>query len=365
MKRSRPFPILPAGSSLAGLLFCLWVWHTGGESLCLSNGCALFQNFALAGISLWQAGIAVFSTLFLLCLFRLVPAAVLLAALCLAADTALLGVMLFTAPCTNCLIVGALLAFCFFSLRRQHAAPRSHSPLLTLWGLLFLFASGGILHDLAEPWSPLPGEGPGAVHVYFSPSCRACQQLLEQADQLEDARWFPVQENDRDLWIIHEMERRLAQGKTLPQSLQEALASAPSSIDLKENRTLRISQLKPAMLKLQFRLWKNHARVLASGSDRLPLVQFLGLPAFLRHDAEPPTTPHHTSESTSGAAVQETADLPESLPSLSEQGTEPFDPSLLGVAGFCGGEDQEKNCTNAAPPRHSLEDVMAGSGLAP
>ena len=55
LKSPRPFSPAAAAASLAGLLFCLWVFLTGGRALCLTDGCTLFQDFRLAGISLWQA----------------------------------------------------------------------------------------------------------------------------------------------------------------------------------------------------------------------------------------------------------------------------------------------------------------------
>jgi hypothetical protein len=83
----RPFPVVPAVVSLAGLLFCLWVHLTGGESLCLTDGCTLFQDFRLAGFSLWQGGLVLFSLLLVLCLLRFVP----FARLCASAALAVTG----------------------------------------------------------------------------------------------------------------------------------------------------------------------------------------------------------------------------------------------------------------------------------
>ncbi|MGN1038326.1 MAG: hypothetical protein ACI4P0_02905, partial [Mailhella sp.] len=63
LRNTRSLPWPAAILSLAGLLFCLWVFMTGGQALCLTDGCTLFQDFSLAGISLWQAGAFLFSCL--------------------------------------------------------------------------------------------------------------------------------------------------------------------------------------------------------------------------------------------------------------------------------------------------------------
>ena len=87
----------------------------------------------------------------------------------------------------------------------------------------------------------------------------------------------------------------------------------------------RFSLLKPDMLLLQLRLWKNRAHVLSAGSDRLPLVEFRGLPAFLREADRVPPSPS-TDTTPSGHAE---------VPGID-----------LGVAGFCGGEKKPDDCRN-------------------
>ena len=147
LREKRPFPAFPAVISLAGLIFCLWVLLSGGESLCVTNGCSLFQDFRLAGVSLWQAGTALFVLLLLLTALRGLRIGLILAHIALAADLLLLGVMLFTAPCANCLIVGLLIAASFFSFHREVIPQRRvrRSPLLLLWTLLLAACSMALL----------------------------------------------------------------------------------------------------------------------------------------------------------------------------------------------------------------------------
>lgn len=314
---------------LLGLSFCLWVQLSGGQALCLTDGCALFQDFSLAGVSLWIAGTAFFGLMLLLCVLRLSQAALLLAGAALAADILLMAVMSFTAPCVNCLIVGLLIALTFFALLRETALHKRarRSLLLLAWTLLFTVNAGGILRDSSELWSPLSRPEQTSVQVFFSPSCRACQTLVEQASALPDAAWFPVAEDSRDIWLIRAMEERIAKGQPLAEAAAGAhkdipgLADAPDLMALPE---YRLGLLKPDMLLLQLRLWKNRAHVLSAGSDRLPFVEFRGLPSFLQ-EAD------HISPPAGNAPRPEHAEVP---------GID------LGIAAFCGGGKEADDCTN-------------------
>jgi hypothetical protein len=241
-----------------------------------------------------------------------------------------MAVMSLTAPCVNCLIVGLLIALTFFALLRETALHRRarRSLLLLAWVLLFAVNAGGILRDASELWSPLPRPEQTSVQVFFSPSCRACQTLAEQASSLPDTAWFPVAEDSRDIWLIRAMAKRIAEGLPLSEAIAAAhrdipgLADAPDLMALPE---YRFGLLKPNMLLLQLRLWKNRAHVLSAGSDRLPFVEFRGLPTFLREADHVPPSP------SADAAPSGHAEVP---------GID------LGVAGFCGGEKKPDDCRN-------------------
>ena len=115
------------------------------------------------------------------------------------------------------------------------------------------------------------------------------------------------------------VDGHLAEGLPLREAIAKAHDSLPSLADAPDIMALpeyRFGLLKPGMLLLQFRLWKNRAHVLAAGSDRLPFVEFKGLPSFLRHEAPP-----------SSSAPDSTL-TPADIPGID-----------LGVAGFCGGKD--------------------------
>lgn len=342
LESTRPFSPAAAAASLAGLLFCLWVFFTGGKALCLTDGCTLFQDFRLAGISLWQAGIVLFSVLLVLALLRMFRAARLLAMLALAADTVLLCIMLFTAPCVNCLIVGSLIAVTYLTFRAAiEPVHRERSTLAAVWLVFLVIDLGGVVRDLADPWSPMPVRE-SSVQVYFSPSCRACQMLIARSCDMPDADWYPVPEDTRDIWLIAAMAERLEQGMSLEKAVQEARQSVPDPIAFESDASYRLGLLKPGMLLLQFRLWRNHAHVLAAGSDRLPFVEFRGVPSFLTEAPAPE---------------------PEAVPSQSRDHAAVPDIPGLGVAGFCSGES-ETPCEEPPSPAES-PSLIDTSGMVP
>ena len=336
MKSHRPFPAMPFLLCLIGLSFCLWVSFSGGTALCLTDGCALFQDFSLARVSLWNAGASFFGFMLLLCVLRFSTFARFCAGIALAADILLMAIMSFTAPCVNCLLVGLLIALTFFALLRETALHKRarRSPLLLIWALFFTISAGSILRDSTELWSPLPHTGQESVQVFFSPSCRACQTLTEHAATFPDAAWFPVAEDSRDIWLIQAMSKHLAAGLPLREAITKAHADIPGLADAPDLMALpsyRLGLLKPEMLLLQFRLWKNRAHVLVAGSDRLPFVEFKGLPSFLRGEEKNGITapaPHEAS--------------PAEVPGID-----------LGVAGFCGGKKKNEDCGSSTSTKMS------------
>ena len=366
---------MPAAcTAAAGLIFCLWVLTTGGEALCVTDGCGIFRDFRLAGYSLWEAGAALFGSLALLSLLRLSTLALILSFAALLADAVLLGVMIFTAPCLNCLIVGALTAICYLCL--LHGASRGkesgRSLLACAWTLLFLFNIGGLVREASHPWAVLAPEKPAAVNIWFSPSCPACRQVAAHYENLPGAAWHPVAEDPRDLHVIRAMDENLKKGMPLPEAIEKARAVVPAMPG--QTPAARLAMLRPSMLLLQFRLWVNQAHVLAAGSGRLPLIEFSGLPSFLAaparqdpHSAATPPVVRQPSPAAEDALSPSAGDSKEpALPSPQETqpGESPSLPEMpaaadprpsgedwqdFGVAGFCGGEKKEPCDGNPAP----------------
>lgn len=343
--------------ALAGILFSLWNVLGNASALCVTEGCSLFTNYTLAGVSLWWVGVAGFGLLLLLAIPGLAGLGAVCAGLGVALDCLLLLIMLFTAPCFNCLIVGLLLVLTFVAYRaaarreqRRHDAAFL-SPLLAVWVLLFVVDAGCLIHGSLGSWAlaePADGAEP-SVRVYFSPSCVACVSLVRayDADRSGAAAWYPVAENDHDLLIIADMRRRLGGEGTegvgdgavsLAAALDAALADVPA-------RFSSLTLVQPDYLWLRFRLWRNAAHVLDAGSGRLPFVEFHGVPAILT--APPAATPSASSPAPSGGTAPLSAMPAPATPSL------PF----LDVTGFCNGGDEP--CAEAAAPS-SLDSLMHG-----
>lgn len=341
MIRISRFLALPFLLSLTGLAFCCWnLWGTP-EVLCVTEGCRLFQNFSVMGISLWAAGAAAFVVLMLGSLPGLGFAGYLASALGLLLDCVLLCVMIVAAPCFNCLIIGLLLAMTFLAFRSswqeeqrrgQYAEKKGFSPLFLFWLLLFLLDAGVVAHGLMKPW-PLPfGNAASATRIYFSPSCEACRSLVSASS--EDARniaWYPVAENDGDMAAIGEILRRTQAGESLA--------------DVLESMSQGVADTNPASSFLergilQLRLWRNRAHVLEAGSERLPFVEFSGAPSVLLRPSKPDKS--------------------------RDEAQSPVNESLFGVSGFCS---EEEPCeTPDLPVRGSLHELMnsnAASGADP
>lgn len=344
---------LPFFLALAGILFSLWNLWGDASALCVTEGCALFRDFSLAGISMWWLGVAGFSVLLLVAIPGFSGLGVALAGLGVALDCLLLAVMLVTAPCFSCLIIGLLLALTFASFRwasRQEQrlrVPASLSPLLAVWTLLFVVNAGGVVRDSVGPWelagpSGQAGEAePAAVHIYFSPSCSACLTLARSYDAARAgaAVWYPVAENGRDLLIIDDISRRMDEGAPLGQALDAALAAAPTQASA-------FALARPGMLWLQFRLWRNSAHVLNAGSPRLPFVEIHGLPAGL------------TSAPSAAPASGTVA------PSSADSSSADHDLSFLDVTAFCDGGDQPCDGPGAASPQGTSLSGMMNETLA-
>lgn len=343
--------------ALAGVLFSLWNVLGDPSTLCVSDGCSLFSTYAVAGISLWWAGVAGFGLLLILAIPGLRMSGLVCAGLGLGLDCLLLVVMLFAAPCFSCLIIGLLLALTYSAWRSAvHEAERrrnaSVSPLLAVWLLLFIVNAGCLIRDSLDPWALAePADASeAAVRVYFSPSCAACVSLLRAYDEAGSGpgAWYPVAENERDVLIIADIKRRMAeQGAEGTAGLAAALnaalnASGAASPAAGPARIPVSTQLRPDTLLLQFRLWRNAARVLRAGSGRLPFVEFHGAPDVLLHSpSKAGTAPH-------AAAPQARTDA---LPFLS-------------VSNFCDGGDSP--CEEAAvsgngqEKQGSLDSLMRG-----
>lgn len=295
---------LPLFLALCGVLFSGWNAWDSASVPCLSAGCALYQSFSVGGFSLWWVGVGAFSVLGLLALFGQAGPGRLVAGLGLVLDAGLLVIMALTLPCLACLVVALLLAATYAAFRHEVLAPArgmpikpSRSWLLLAWGLLFVLNIGFLARDAVRPWSiEGPADGTATVHVYFSPSCAACRQLVEGAPASGEIAWYPVAEEARDLAVVSALMRE----KDL-KPFREAFTLALAAPDLPLT-----AYMKPTMLRLQFRLWRNKAHALLAGSNTLPFVEFHGAPSVLLRRA-PTAAPRGASPAAGQSGRQDSA----------------------------------------------------------
>ena len=164
---------LPLLIAVCGIPFSAWHALDAASVPCVSAGCTLYQNFSINGYSLWWGGVGIFSLLGLLAL----------------TGRAVLGrwlAMILTLPCVACMVAALLLALSYITFRAAtladtHRSALHHaSPLLVLWGALFLLTLGGLARSEVGPWAIQAPEmeDETTARVFFSPSCSACRQLV-------------------------------------------------------------------------------------------------------------------------------------------------------------------------------------------
>ncbi|MBR5734335.1 MAG: hypothetical protein IKX79_02175 [Desulfovibrionaceae bacterium] len=282
----------PLLAAIAGLALALWNLLAADTVPCTSSGCALQHDF-----SLWGIGAGVFGALILCSLVKAPKLGLWLSGLALACDMFLLILMLLTATCPACLVSALLLALCFVGFIHASRTPWNTSTpplalgLLYLWSMLFVIDTGLLVRDIAAPWAiSVPEKDQPKANIYFSTSCQACRNLLlgmRPAD-LSTIAWYPVAEKKEDLRAIHALEREIRRGVPL----DIALRRLPQ--DLSTLPSLSIGDF----LRLKIRLGINRSRVLISGRDALPFVQFFGVPsALLHHGSEAASAPASSAPS--------------------------------------------------------------------
>lgn len=288
LPRRRTTPLtLPLLGSIAGMVFSIWAARSTAPIECVTSGCTLFNDFTIAGVSLWWIGSGAFLLLAICAIFGRRSLGLVLAGLCLLGDIGLLTLMAFTAQCTNCLVVATLMAATFWAFRSAAADPHkqgSRSWLLFVWTLLFFSNLIGVANERMTPWI-IHGKVDAPIRLYFSPSCPACRDaIIAFTPSEESVAFLPVAESPEDLNAIAVMQYQLAEGNSFFLSFRRATEASPRPVVVLSNSE---------RLKLEFKLLRNKVRVIAAGSDKLPLIQMQGMPQL----------PKHITGHTSNAAV--------------------------------------------------------------
>lgn len=271
---ARSTPWLTFFFALLGLMWCGYVaFPTANPAPCATSGCALFRDTRVAGLSLWWVGGAYFFLLSVLCLRGKRVFARFLAMLALFGDALLLVIMFLTAPCFDCLVVAALMACCYFSLRQQPATDgwfteeASRSILLPVWLGLFL---GNVVLAANEqmPLYTMGNTNATDVRVYFSPSCPACREAILSLGN--SAALHPVEEAEGDIDSIIRLDAMLKGNVPLREALARCLNSAEPAPYL--------PFYERAILSVQ--LLRNKASLMRQGFRAVPLIQINGMPGY-------------------------------------------------------------------------------------
>ena len=259
--------------SILGLVLCAYLAFPGNSTAnCLSLGCTVFQNFQIFGVSLWWIGVGYFFILSLACLQGKQIFAWWLARIALTIDACLLVVMLFFAPCANCLVVACFFAITLILVRPKSTAwakaPTSPTFLIAIWLGLFLANSTLLLNSAIPLWSIDKNEKTD-IQIFFSPSCSSCQKAVQTFGKI--AKFYPVSEKPEDLLAIYRLNTLIKQGLPVNEAFAKIL---DPSLELPAP-----SSAEKAILTLV--LMRNKVALLRQGSGVVPLIQINGMPEAL------------------------------------------------------------------------------------
>ena len=309
MKRSHQF--FPGILSMAVLAagFCIWSAFGNEVNLCVTSGCALFQDTSIAGISLWWAGGITFAALAAAALMGAAQLGMVLAGFALLGDIGLLLLMAVTAPCVSCLIVACLFAMIYCGFRQAAHRTRSGLPnekpgrsaLLLIWGLLFIVNVGTALRTQADVWAITDNSQEATVRMFFSPSCPSCQEGIALLSGRVDVAFYPLAESEIDLHKTARMLRLMDNGASLAEALVKAQDVPAPSV---------MAATAPDMLLLRLRMLRNKAHVFMAGSQTVPFFEYHGLPSMLKKSAK--QQPAHATAPSAPVSPSATgsADLP-------------------------------------------------------
>ncbi len=271
---------LPLLVTFLGVLFSAWNVFDEASVPCLTT-CTVFQGFTIGGYSMWWGAMLAFAALMLVAFLGYTALGYILAGIGLVLDIGLLGIMLFIAPCSSCLVIALLLVCSFLSFRREFVYQKalkgqrfSYPWLVLVWFVLFTINTGMIAQSYVHPWAIIAPEN-ARIHVYFSPSCSACQELLRGVSPEDAAQiaWYPVAETPQDMAAIKAMQTQIELANTPIQQAFELALTEPGISPLQA--------LQPQLLLLQFKLWRNQAHVLEAGKGIMPFIEFHGTPNAL------------------------------------------------------------------------------------
>lgn len=330
--------------ALVAVVYCVWTAFGNDVNVCVTEGCSLYQDANLGGVSLWWIGAVAFAVLALLALVGAARVGRVIAGLALVGDILLLLLMAMTAPCISCLGAALFFAGVYACFRRADmdpqgkGAPVRRSLLVLCWLVLFLINAGASARLAASVWSISDPSGAPTVRVFYSPSCSACAQAIEALSGNVSVAFYPVAETPEDVYMVAAMREAVESGRNMKEALELAKkAENPGGL----------ASLSPDMLWLRLRLLRNKAHVYLSGSQTVPFIEYHGLPSMLAARPEGRARRQAETPARESAAQPSAASLPlepvtggltprgGADPGESYGNTSLFDDP---VAGSCGGQ---------------------------
>lgn len=196
---------------------------------------------------------------------------------------------------------------------------------------MFIVNVGAVARSQSALWPITENGDEATVRMFFSPSCPSCREGVALLSGHVDVAFYPLAENDNDIYKVANMRRLLDTGM----NLAEALAQSQEAL-----RPSGLGAWSPDLLWLRFRMLRNKAHVFSSGAQTVPFFEYHGLPAMLvkqskknssaQSQATPPQAPASQSQSLPPAPEPPLA----APPQLGTDAELPLDPQ---VAGQCGG----------------------------
>jgi hypothetical protein len=271
------FRLLLPGIALAGFLFCIMSALGITDNLCVTEGCDVYQGYTVAGVSLYWVGAAVF---LLLAMISLWPGSygvlAILTGLVLVGNFVFLIMQFLLWPCTSCLIVAALLGIFAWCLSIH--VKSGLRMLCMVWLLLFSANLLLLARDSIPPW-PVLGKTNAEIQVFFSPSCPACREVVENFLHRPDIEpyvaFYPVAKDDGDRQRINLLVRNLRQDMPPKQAFATHWQTLTRPDQMGKNGYLALN-----LWRNQLHLAKKNAVQVPLIISRIPLGEFSGMAAL-------------------------------------------------------------------------------------
>lgn len=280
MTKIHAISVGPLILSLLAVAFCIWTALGNDVNICVTTGCTLYEDFSIAGISLWWIGTGAFTLLCICAILGQNLAGRLLAGLFLLGDICLLVLMALTAPCVSCLVIALFFALAYFLFRRsEQSAPHGSrlkvarpSILLWVWIALFVINLAQVGRSQLDIWPILDEGGDGFLKMFFSPGCHYCIEGVNAYSGNINVAFYPIAENEAEIAQINKMIVLLNEGTSISDALIQSKDATFDSF---------FSAWRPDVILLRFRLLRNKAHIFAQGSQSVPFFERKGLPPEL------------------------------------------------------------------------------------